>query len=95
MTLNYMLFEVWEDIDGGGQIAGVVHPQNDKMRRIDPSPMTCVHSFRAYSDRDFWRQFYSWDGRDEWQPDPGLPEQFYSAEDVEVQRRYLEIRQID
>jgi hypothetical protein len=89
-----MLFEVWQDADGCGQMAGVVHPQNDKVRILSSPDARLVQTFRAYSDRDFWRQFYHWDGRGEWEPDLGLPEHFFTEAEVAEQDEYLRIRNV-
>lgn len=90
--MHYMLFEVWEDADGHS--AGVVHPQNDKVRALSSADARLVQTFRAYSDRDFWRQYYRWDNRGEWEPDPHLPEHLFTESEAEEQERYLRIRNV-
>jgi hypothetical protein len=43
----------------------------------------------AYSDRDFWRQFYAWNGKAEWEPDETLPEHFFTEQELKEQQDYL------
>lgn len=93
--MHYMLFEIWGEPGEMSSFAGVVHPQNDKAHALRASDVVLLHAFRAYSDRDFWRQFYRFDNRGEWQPVTDLPEYFFSEEEVAEQERYLQIRNLD
>jgi len=90
--MHYMLCEIWEDADECGRAASPVTQQNDKVRVAYDPNAKLVHTFYAYSDHDFWRQVYKWDGRDEWQADPMYPEHFFTEEEVDEQQQYLQLR---
>ncbi|WP_447725917.1 hypothetical protein [Sphingomonas koreensis] len=90
--MNKLVFEVWRDEGAESQQAGVVHPQNDKVRVSTMPRAVLVHTLTAYSDRDFWRQFYAWDGKVEWEPDESLPEHFFTEQELKEQQDYLKRR---
>ena len=95
VLMHYMLFEIWGEPGEHSSYAGVVHPQNDKAHASKAPTVVLRHAFRAYSDRDFWRQFFCLDDRGEWEPWTDLPEYFFTEAEVEEQERYLQIRNLD
>ena len=86
-----LLYEVWDDQDGGQEMSPVTE-LGDKQRALVSPNAVRIHSFLACSRWDAFRNLYAWNGYGEWRPPPGSEDHFFTDEESEEQRNYLDAR---
>ena len=88
-----LLFEIWgaSPKDAGGSMF-VVHPQNDRVRRLTMPNAVLMYSFTAESSFEAFRCKNDWFGGDPWQPPEDLADQEFTEEETAEQRAYLRSR---
>lgn len=91
---NALLFEIWENPEGGSFAMAQVTERGDQLRLTIAPHSVLRHSFRAKSDFQAYQMNYDWHGWGTWRPESDWAEQFFTAEDVAVQDRYLATRKL-
>lgn len=94
-SMPELLFEIWSDREDKSGSMHLVHPQNDKVRRLAEPNAVLVHSFTATSGFDAFRQNNAWHDYGPWTPPDGLEDQLFTEEQVADQRAYLRERTED
>lgn len=86
-----LLYEVWDDQDGGQEM-WPVSELGDRQRALISPNAVHIHCFFACSRWDASRKLYAWNGHGEWRPPPGSEDHFFTDEEAHEQRNYLAVR---
>jgi hypothetical protein len=87
-----LLFEIWENSEDNSFEMSSVTAHGDGLRTKIAPKSVLRHSFRAKSNFEAFQMNHDWHGSGRWTPEPGWPEQPFTAEQVAIQDRYLLIR---
>ena len=89
-----LTFEIWRSEADDEQWMAEVSEQNDKVRATTMPQGGVVYSFAAKSDFEAFQKNYDWNGWGLWKPEADWTERFFTDEQAESQRCYMDGRRV-
>lgn len=87
-----LLFEIWEDREGGSLEMSPVSRQHDEARKSLSPNAVLLHTFRAGTDFEAPRTYHDLMGWAPWKPEPSWLESHFTDDHAREQEAYLLVR---
>lgn len=87
-----LLFEIWEDREGGFLEMSPVSPQHDEMRKSLNPNAVLLHTFKASTDFEAPQTYHELMGWAPWKPEPSWLERTFTDDQSREQEEYLLVR---